>query len=173
MAVLLKCPDCEEKFRVESSPTEGFKYPDNCPCCGNYMGIDRPDDEIVMPAFLSARTKSNDDVYRQMEKGSEFRAQKAAEVAGCSVEEMSALKITDMDDRRDRETSAKSVVNDVTKHMEETTKRGAQWGFQQNGAEYSAGIANGAITVNGQVTEGIAPRAGMGMLETLNRMNGR
>src|ERR1700731_795905 len=91
-----KCPDCKGKFPWE--PTKG--YPKACPLCGFDTSIDEDATAIVLPAFLSAGSKANDKLYRDMEKGSEFRAQAAADMAGVPVSEMSSLKITALNDRR-------------------------------------------------------------------------
>lgn len=53
-----------------------------------------------MPALRSAGTRANDDVYRQMERSSEHRAEQAAEMAGVPVSEMADLKITNLRDNR-------------------------------------------------------------------------
>lgn len=141
MAVMLKCPDCEQKFRWTFS--DESKWPSHCPLCGEYMGIDTPDDEIVMPAFISARTKANDKVYRDMESGSERRAELAAEAAGCSVADMAGLKITDMNDRRDCEIAAKEVSNSVTQFMDNNPQIG---GFKgADGVGYSGAVQSGPL----------------------------
>src|SRR5262245_38625226 len=104
MAIIIKCLACDEKFRWDFAAKK--KYPDYCPECGTFIGTNRHDADIVMPAILGARTKANDDLYRQMEKSSEYRAEQAAEMAGVPVSEMSALKITNLNDRRDAVDSA-------------------------------------------------------------------
>lgn len=44
----------------------------------------------------SGKTAATDKVYRDMERGSEVRAQAAAEMTGASAAEMSGMKITDL-----------------------------------------------------------------------------
>lgn len=92
MAVKLKCPDCHGKFPYIVS--DG--WPRFCPLCGSDINNDRADDDIVMPFIRSSVTRNNDALYRQMEEGSAVRAEEAARLAGTSVEEMSGLKITNL-----------------------------------------------------------------------------
>ena len=142
MALSLRCPKCRQTFPW-ADPAKGF--PDECELCGEYIGS-KGNDEVSLPAFLSPKTKRSDDVYRQTEKGSETRVQLAAEAAGCSPEDMSSLKITNLNDRRDAETMAIAApVNAVTQHM--AAMNHTPW--RSNGAEYS-----------GQVQSGPFPNAG-------------
>lgn len=157
MAVILRCPECEGKFKWAAGTEE---WPKHCPLCGAYVGIDRADDDIVLPFIRSARAKSIDQVYRDIEKSSEHRAEQAAQMAGVPVSEMSGLKITDLNDRRDSEIAAPKVPDIGQK-------------YASNGAELGGGIAAGAVTVNGQTVNGVAPRAGMNALKGLQRLNGR
>src|ERR1700675_4882193 len=94
MGYSLRCPECRGKFPW--FPAKGM--PRFCALCGAEVGHDRADDDVVMPFIKSAKTKSVDSVYRDMEAGSENRARLAAEHAGVPVSEMSSLKITDMRD---------------------------------------------------------------------------
>ena len=90
----LRCTLCRETFPWDIANG----YPGECPICHQHIGHDREDDDIVMPSIAAARevTKRTDQVYRDIEKGSELRAQIAAEQAGVPVSEMSGLKITDL-----------------------------------------------------------------------------
>lgn len=99
MGFKLRCPECREKFPW----TLENPWPRFCPLCRADINNDREDGDVVMPFIRSTATKKNDDLYRQMEAGSELRAQAAAEMAGCDVSEMSGLKITNMNDRKDAE----------------------------------------------------------------------
>ena len=78
MAVILKlkCPDCAETFKWPGDQ----KWPDFCPLCRAQLSTHA--DEICMPFISSARAKSPDQVYRQMEAGAEVRAQAASENFG-------------------------------------------------------------------------------------------
>lgn len=96
MALSLRCPICRDKFPWVS----GSAYPDKCPSCHEHIGSDRDESEIVMPFIRSAGTKANDDVYRQIERSSEVRAEKAAQMAGVPVSEMSDLRITNLRDNK-------------------------------------------------------------------------
>jgi hypothetical protein len=162
-----KCPECGGKFPW--NPTQG--YPKACPLCGFDTSIDENATAIVLPAFLSAASKANDKLYRDMERGSEVRAQLAAEAAGVPVSEMSGMKITDLNDRRDTEIAAKDT---------EARAAAARLGmkslddpFKPNGAEFGAGIASGEVTVNGHTQRGIVPRAGMQAQSMIQRAFGK
>jgi len=139
MPFSLRCPACRGKFPW--NPSEGM--PDNCVLCGEYVGTDRADDDVVMPFVRSsARTKSIDQVYRDMEKGSEVRAQAAADMVGAPVSEMSSLKITDMrDNQREGDTALAPVNNSVTQVMAQAPQA---FGFGGSaGSEFARGTRQG------------------------------
>lgn len=131
MAVVLRCPACREKFKYDVT----VGWPDFCPLCKEDINNYRADDEIVMPAFLSPKSKANDAVARQIMDGSETRAQLAAGMAGVPVSEMDNLKITNLSDRRDSEISAMPVNNVVTQHMDNMQRQGMPVGFGTNAAD--------------------------------------
>jgi hypothetical protein len=162
-----KCPDCKGKFPWE--PTKG--YPKACPLCGFDTSIDEDATAIVLPAFLSAASKANDKLYRDMEKGSEFRAAAAAEMAGVPVSEMAGLKITDLNDRRDAEISASD--SDAKAAAARLGMASLDAPFKANGAELGPGIASGEVTVNGRTQHGIMPRAGAQAAAAIQRAFGR
>ena len=169
MAFGLKCPECRKTFKWEPSKPD----PRHCPRCQADLG-EPPDDTVInLPAFLSPKTKASDAVYRQAETASEHRVQQAAALAGCDPSEMSALKITDMRSTKNPgDIAAVPVVNDVTKQMDAINARGGNFGFGANGAEFAAGTATGAVTVNGVTTQGIEPRAGAKTLGVIQRAMG-
>jgi hypothetical protein len=152
MALKLRCPHCRKKFAWKS----GTDMPDDCPLCGKYVGTDRDDADIVMPAILGQRTKIADQVYRDMEKGSEHRTHLAAEMGGGTASDYSNLKITDMKDNlRAGEIAAMPVRNAVTEHME----RFKQGGFAgSEGVGYSSAVQTGPF-----------PNAGAKMRTTLQQ----
>lgn len=159
MAFVIKCNACSH--RLPWKPTD--KTPSECPKCGASFGEERDDSDVVMPFIRSAKTTNNDKLYRDMEKGSEVRAELGAQAAGCSVSDMSAMKMTDMrDNQREGDIAAKMVP---------TADDGKF--FQPNGAEYAAGTANGVVTLNGQVTTGIQPRAGIRAMSTIQGIMGK
>lgn len=137
--VILRCPLCREKFKYDV--VDG--WPDDCPLCNQRIAHDRSDDDVVIPAFLSQKTKNNDAVARQVMDGSVQRAEMAAAMAGVPVSEMDGLKVTDLNDRNDAETAAKPVNNAVTQHMAAMTARGMPVGFQRQQAMEAAAIAHG------------------------------
>jgi hypothetical protein len=160
MAVVLRCPACRDKFKYDVSAG----WPNFCPLCATDINNYRADDDVVMPAFLSQKSKNNDKVARDIMDGSETRAQMAAAMAGTDVSEMSNLKVTDLNDRNDTQFAAKEVSNDITRHMDAMQARGMPVGF--------GGGANGDPVANamGRAAEahtGDAPYAG---LRERNRM---
>ncbi len=137
MAFRLRCPECRGAFPFDPAHQS---YPDDCPLCGEHIGHNRADDDVVMPSIRSARMAVSDKLYRDMERGSEQRAQIAAEMTGAPVSEMSDMKITNLNDaRRQGDIAAVPVQNDVTRFME-ANKVG---GFQGGGVEYSAAVQSG------------------------------
>lgn len=151
MAFSLRCPDCRGKFPW----TAKDRWPRFCPLCSADINNDRDDADVVMPAFLSPRTKANDAVMRGIADGSETRMHHAAELAGVPVSEMRDMKVTNLNDRRDAEVMAMPVNNDVSKFMQ------ANPGV--------AGFQGGAgIGYSGAVQTGPAPNAGARMMTALN-----
>ena len=131
----LKCPDCVETFKWPGDQ----KWPDFCPLCRAQLSTGS--DEVCMPFIRSASTKATDKVYRDMEAGSEVRAQAAADILGVSVSDVSDLKITNLKDNHS-ETAHVPVVNDVSKMMDAAPNT---TGFQSMGVEYSAGTQAGPL----------------------------
>ncbi len=138
----LVCPDCRKKFPWERDTA----FPRFCPLCSSDIGTDCADDEIVMPFIRSsvrtAQAQSADDVYRQMERGSEQRTEMAASHLGVPTSEMSDLKLTDLKDAsRPGEIAAVPVNNAVSQVMAQGVGgfRGA------DGLGYSASVQTGAF----------------------------
>ena len=130
MAQVLVCNKC--RFRI---PYNG-DWPDECPNCANDMAL--PDgDAVTLPAFNSWRAKANDKVYRDIEAASIERAREAASIAGVPEAEMSHLKITNLNDRRDAETNA--ITTDTAAAAARLGMAGGpQAGFSgMGGAEYA------------------------------------
>ena len=155
-AFVLKCPVCEKKFKYDVS--EG--WPDFCVLCGADINNRRSDDEIVMPAFLSQKTRNNDKVARDVMDGSEVRVNLAAAMSGVPASEMSGLKITDLNDRNDTQFAAKEVVNSVTQRMDQMRAAGMPTGFGAAQAQEFAANAHAPM----QTPEGlrtVEPYAGL------------
>jgi hypothetical protein len=109
-----------------------------------------------MPAILGRRTKVADQVYRDMEAGSEKRMHLAAEVGGGTASDYASLKITNMQDNlRAGDVAAMPVRNAVTEHMERT----GQGGF----------AGGDAVGYSGAVQTGPFPNAGAKMRTTLQQ----
>lgn len=137
MAVRYRCPDadCRKTFPWDSKD----EPPNSCPHCG-FSYAERDDDVIYMPNILSAKTKSIEAVARGVMDGSEVRAAAAAEAAGCSVEDMSALKVTNLNDGRNSEFATKDISNPVTEVMKAAP---GLTGFQQNGSAFAQSTSVG------------------------------
>jgi hypothetical protein len=153
MGYSIRCPVCRQKFPW--NPVSGF--PEFCPnvSCESRIAHDRDDDDIVMPFFKSAGTKANDDLYRQMEAGSEQRAQMAAAQAGVPVSEMADLKITNLNStRHEGDIAAPPVVNPVTRQMD------AIRAINPNAAVGFGGGAEAGMYFSGAVSQGHSPNAG-------------
>jgi hypothetical protein len=156
MAVVLRCPACREKFKYDV--TKG--WPDNCPLCKEDINNYRADDDVVMPAFLSQKSKNNDKVARDIMDGSETRVDMAAAMAGTTREEMAGLKITNLNDRKDAQFAAMDVVNPVTQRMAEMQARGLQTGFGVAEAQHFATQAHAPVVVDGKPRP-LEPYAGL------------
>lgn len=159
MAVLLKCPTCEQKFRWEFA--QESKWPKACPCCGADQGADDDDSVICMPSLRSARTKATDEVYRQAERGSEIRAQAAAEQLGVPVSEMSGLKITDM---------KTGVKPGETYAVDNTAANRANLSAGGSAPRFAGADGTG---YSGQVQSGPLPNAGAKMRTALQQHHGQ
>ena len=161
--VILRCPVCRDKFKYDVA--DG--WPDFCSLCGADINNRRDDDDVVVPAFLSQKSKNNDKVARDIMDGSETRAEMAAQMAGTSVDEMSSLKITNLNDRNDAEHSAIEVRNEVTQRMDAMQARGMPVGF-------GGGVGGDPVTnAMGRAAEahtGDAPYAGLRERNRLQRI---
>lgn len=151
---MLRCPACREKFKWDLSQ----KWPRYCPLCREDINNDRPDDEIVMPFIrCNGRTASADKLYRDMERGSEMRAEMAASMLGTSVAEQSSLKITDMNDRKDAEFA--HVMVPVDNPVGQAMVNNPNVGFSGMGLGFSGAVNSGAYHNEGLRMQGIL-RAG-------------
>jgi hypothetical protein len=158
MAVVLRCPACRDKFKYDVS--EG--WPTYCPLCATDINNYRADDDVVMPAFLSQKSKNNDAVARQIMDGSETRAEMAASMAGVPASEMASLKVTNLNDRNDTQFSAPEVHNPVTERMAAMQAAGMPTGFGTNAADAMARAA--------AAHTGDAPYAGLRERNRLQRL---
>jgi hypothetical protein len=153
--VILKCPKCREKFKYDVA--DG--WPDNCQICGEDINNRVPDNVVMVPAFLSQKSKNNDKVARDIMDGSETRAELAASMAGVPVSEMSSLKVTNLNDRNDTLHSAVEVRNEVTQRMDAMQQAGLPTGFGTNAADAMGRAA--------QAHTGDAPYAGLRAMKNL------
>jgi len=171
----IRCPGCRKAFPWDPA----IDLPERCPLKGcGYVSkkrdpeVDENGEIVIAAPFLRSHVmKANDDCYRQLEDSSNVRAQLAAEMAGVPVSEMSHLKVTNIRDTKQGEVAAIPVVNEVTKQMDMLKARGMPVGF--GGQADTTSTATGAITVNGQVIQGIQPRAGIRAMEQIQGRFGR
>jgi hypothetical protein len=162
VAFALRCPECRRAFRWDVNK----KFPRYCQFedCKADFGEERPDDEICMPAFLTAKNKSVDQVYRDTERLSEARAEKAAEMLGVPASEMSDMKITDFrPTKHEGAIAAPPVVNEVTQRMDQMAAMGLPTGFGvgPTGAEYCGAVSSGPF-----------PNVGAKMRSMIHQANG-
>jgi hypothetical protein len=150
MIVTLKCDACLEKFRWEYTEITG--WPNACPCCGASTALPEGD-VITLPAIRTkGNTANNDQLYRDIEKGSEHRAEVAADMLGVPVSEMSDMKVTNLNDRRDTEVAAVELPpSPVTQRMVEMQARGIPSGWQAAGS---------GVAASPQIQGGFYPNAG-------------
>lgn len=157
MASKLRCPACRVTFPWD--PAKGF--PEYCPneTCTTRIAHDRADHDVVTPFIRHAKTKANDQVYRQIETASQQRAEAAAEMAGVPVADMADLKITDLrSTRHEGDVAAVPVNNEVSRLID----RGIG-GFQGGeAAEYGAAVQTGPF-----------PNAGAQMRTQLQNYHGK
>lgn len=141
MTVIYKfrCPDCREVFRLVDKPDWDF-----CPNCKT--SLKTHDDEVCMPFIRSARMKATDNVYRDMERGGEIRAQAASEILGVPSADVSDLKITNLRDTKEGEAAFVPVNNEVSRLMD---KAPDATGFQAMGAQLSSGTQVGPFANRG------------------------
>lgn len=154
----LRCPFCRKAFAWDADKP----FPEECLLCGEEIGIpDRGDGGVVMPFIRSARMAATDKTYRDIESGSEERVARAAELTGSTKEDMASLKITNIHDNMKQGDIASMEVAQADAALQRLQASSPiKIGFQPNGAEFSAGIAQGAVALNGKVTTGIEPNAG-------------
>lgn len=143
MAVIwkLRCPDCSGTFKWPGDQ----KLPDFCPLCQAPQNVP-DDDEICMPFIRSAATGATDKVYRDMERGSEVRAQAASDILGVPTADVADLKITNLRDTHYGEASQVPVNNEVSRLMD---KAPDATGFQAMGAQLSSGTQAGPYANRG------------------------
>lgn len=91
------CPDCGGKFDFLHHPSDELP-PEQCELCGSYMGDTPQKAPVLHLNYGKEKNRVPDQVYRRMESASQARAEDAAALTGATVEEMSAIRITDMKD---------------------------------------------------------------------------
>jgi hypothetical protein len=126
---------------------------------------------VVRPAVISLKTRVTDKVYRDIERGSQERAEIAAQVTNSSVDEMKSLVISNLRDSQREGEMAAIGAEDAQRRIEANTR--APVGHTGNASGFSDGVASGAVSINGQVYTGIEPNAGArAVAEVQSRMSG-
>lgn len=93
-----KCPECQGIFEFLHHPSDE-PPPDYCPLCKAYVGDDPMQRQPVLSINLGTEKNSvGDKLYRQMESASDANAQAAAEMVGADKADMSAIRITNLND---------------------------------------------------------------------------
>src|SRR5262245_63277430 len=88
---LFKCPDCGEKFRHDMAAG----WPEVCAICDAYVGL-KGKPEIALPAFLSPKAKTADNLYREMQRGAEHRMDVAAAMTGQDRSAFADMRVSNM-----------------------------------------------------------------------------
>jgi len=98
-----------------------------------------------------------------MEKGSEFRMQKASEMLGVPTSELGHMKITDLKDHRHPgDVAAKIAPPPLAAEMRQMAQNGAPVGFMNNG-QIMGGMASE------EVSSGFAPNMGINFIDQVVR----
>lgn len=140
MPFALRCPDCRKTFPWQA----GEDFPRYCPLCRADMGENKAaEGEVVMPFIRHRSTDAADQVYRQMEAGSEQRATLAAEMTGAPVSEMAGLKITDLNSTRHQGDVAAAAV---ASNLAGLGMKSLDDGFKgADGLSFAAGVQSGPM----------------------------
>lgn len=152
----LRCSECMEKFTC-SGP-----WPDKCPRCGVKMAGPK-DDTVELPAFLSGNTRRAESVAREMQRGAEFRAQKASEMLGIPMSDVSAMKMNNLRDTPrmgDVAADPPPPSQEFSRFMAQAAPTNAPVGFL-NGPQMGGGVASQ------EVQSGPFPNAGANFMQCL------
>ncbi|MDE2097107.1 MAG: hypothetical protein KGL39_07665 [Patescibacteria group bacterium] len=136
MAYKLRCPGCAETFRWT-----GKSWPKFCPICGYSTALPQRS-EIQAPLIGKPQNQVPDRTYRQYEQATEQNAQEAASMLGVPVEEMSGLKVTNMETSlREGDLAVKPVSNEITRFMDSHPQQVGQ--MQQQAMVFAANAHQG------------------------------
>lgn len=137
MKYKLQCEFCHEVFTHI-----GSSFPDECPLCHAYVGLDgKP--EVTLPFLSSSANKSPDKMYRAMEEGAQYRIDMAAEATGLPASDFAHMKQTNMRDNL-REGDV-THINTAPSNMQATFS-GTSTPEQ---AAYAAGVRSGPFPNQG------------------------
>lgn len=132
--LVIRCNDCGGKFRIP----EQDKWPDFCPSCGVYCGVD-PDFVPTQMNIGTVKGKSADRVYREMEAASIARAEMAGDPS---------LKMTDMKDNLREGDIAYKGPQPSQEYLNHTAQIGAQAEYMPN-VQGLAGMARQGVQGDG------------------------
>lgn len=129
--VTYRCPECKGEFDFLHHPSDE-PPPERCELCHEWMG-DQPEVSPVIRLNLGThKGKTPDALFRRMEAASTARAEQAAEMTGASVEEMGAIKMTNMkDNSRPGDMAVLNNVHQAEKNLSTASARPAMQSFGQ------------------------------------------
>ena len=150
MKYRLKCNFCSETF-----VHIGNAFPERCPLCFAYVGLDgKP--EVNLPFLSKSVNKTPDVLNRQMEVAAENRRYLAAEMTGNPVSDFNNMKHTNMKDGlREGDNSFSPVQQETPQELRATFGDGS-------GGQVDPNILAG-------VSSGTSPR--MGSREVMPSVN--
>lgn len=146
--ILLRCSECRVQFRWDTK----HPWPKFCPECGFDTSLP-PGDEPAMPFISLHKNRSADDVYRAMERGSEFRQEKAAEALGVHKSELNDMKITNLNSTYREGDVAAPPVPQSNPVQAAINAQPNLLGFQRGGSEFSGPVASGPFPNAGAHTQ--------------------
>lgn len=152
MKYRLQCTFCTETF-----VHYGTAFPDRCPLCFAYVGLNgKP--EVNLPFISKAANKSPDVLNRVMEEGAQHRINLAAEATGLPTSDFNSMKHTDMKDNLHMGDTSFTPVKP-------TDGMTAQFGQSANGVDHA--------TLTAGVGQGPFPNQGSKQIPIVNQLHQR
>lgn len=158
-----RCGDCHRLFDYDHHPSIEA---DPVPCCAydDCPSTVTPEPALVAPHIAKSIGANTDAMYRQMEAGSEVRAQHAMEMTGMDSTEVSGMKITDLaDNLREGDSAEPSRPNPLG---DQITANPGTLGFVQQGGAIAQGLEQSFI-------QGHHKNAGLNAMKQLRQVHNR
>lgn len=146
-----RCPDCGQSFWVPLL-SANQEPPEDCPLC--HGTGDAPVDPVDIsnlrfPHIAKSIGKVADTVYRDMETGSQVRAEMAAEMLGESAQQ-TAVGMTDMkDSMREGDSAAAMPVSPEMRSFVNNNPNVMSMKDSETGAQYAAATRQGIAAGEG------------------------